>query len=165
MTNMPAVRVFTLYAAMAVLIDFLLQITAFVSLLSLDARRMQVRELLGVLWLTGLILGLCPANERCCYKVMPSLIGWAQTQNQPWLSYDWRCALRHWHVDGSVQGCSNSIASAIWQQGSRSTLVQVMACCRTAPSHYLNQCWLIIIEVQWRSPEGNFISDTSSINY
>ena len=43
MTNMPAVRVFTLYAAMAVLIDFLLQITAFVSLLSLDARRMQVR--------------------------------------------------------------------------------------------------------------------------
>ena len=28
---------------------------------------------------TGLILGLRPANERRCYKVMPSLIGWAQT--------------------------------------------------------------------------------------
>ena len=28
---------------------------------------------------TGLILGLRPANERRCYKVTPSLIGWAQT--------------------------------------------------------------------------------------
>ena len=27
----------------------------------------------------GLILGLRPANERCRYKVTPSLIGWAQT--------------------------------------------------------------------------------------
>ena len=32
----------------------------------------------------GLIIGLRPANERRCYKVTPSLIGWAQTQNQPW---------------------------------------------------------------------------------
>ena len=31
----------------------------------------------------GLILGLHPANERQCYKVTPSLIGWAQTKNQP----------------------------------------------------------------------------------
>ena len=29
---------------------------------------------------------LRPANERRCYKVTPSLIGWAQTQNQPWYS-------------------------------------------------------------------------------
>ena len=44
-------------------------------------------KLCGV-WLTiigrsGLILGLHPANERRCYKVTPSLIGWAQTQNPP----------------------------------------------------------------------------------
>ena len=32
---------------------------------------------------TGLILGLRPANERRCYFVTPSLIGWAQTYNQP----------------------------------------------------------------------------------
>ena len=32
---------------------------------------------------TGLILGLCPANGRHHYKVMLSLIGWAQTLNQP----------------------------------------------------------------------------------
>ena len=42
LTDMPAVRVFSLYAAMAVLIDFLLQISCFVSLLTLDARRQAV---------------------------------------------------------------------------------------------------------------------------
>ena len=28
-----------------------------------------------------------------------------------------------------------------------------MACCLTAPSHYLNQCWLIISMVLWHSPK------------
>ena len=42
-------------------------------------------------------------------------------------------------------------SDAIWQHRFRSTLAQVMACCLTAPSHYLNQCWLIISEVQWHS--------------
>ena len=32
---------------------------------------------------TGMILGLLRANERRRYKVTPSIIGWAQTQNQP----------------------------------------------------------------------------------
>ena len=40
------------------------------------------------------------------------------------------------------------MALEIW-----STLVQVMACCLTAPSHYLNQCWLIISKVLWHSSE------------
>ena len=48
-------------------------------------------------------------------------------------------------------------SDAIWQQRSMSTLVQVMACCLMAPSHYLNQCWLIISGVKWRSSEVNFI--------
>ena len=30
---------------------------------------------------------------------------------------------------------------SLWQQKSGSTLAPVMACCLTAPSHYLNQCW------------------------
>ncbi|KAJ3032524.1 hypothetical protein HDV00_007430 [Rhizophlyctis rosea] len=37
--SMPAVSVFSMYAALAVFVDFLLQITAFVALMSLDARR------------------------------------------------------------------------------------------------------------------------------
>lgn len=36
---MPAVKSFALYAALAVLMDFILQISAFVALLSLDCRR------------------------------------------------------------------------------------------------------------------------------
>ena len=40
-----------------------------------------------------------------------------------------------------------------------------MACCLSAPSHYLNQCWLIIIKVQRHSSEGNFTIDTSAINH
>ena len=49
--------------------------------------------------------------------------------------------------------CVNSLwpSDVIWRQRSGSTLAQVMACCLTAPSHYLNQCWLIISEVQWHS--------------
>ena len=39
-----------------------------------------------------------------------------------------------------------------------------MACCLTAPSHYLNQCWLIISKVSWHSFEGNFTAGISAIN-
>ena len=53
---------------------------------------------------------------------------------------------------------------AIWWQISWSTLAQVMACCLTAPSHYLNQCWLIISEVHWYSYQGNFARNASTIN-
>lgn len=41
LTDMPAVRIFSLYAALAVLFDFLLQITVFIGLMTLDARRQQ----------------------------------------------------------------------------------------------------------------------------
>lgn len=42
---MPAVKVFSQYASLAVFIDFLLQISAFVALLALDAKRQKVRLL------------------------------------------------------------------------------------------------------------------------
>ena len=48
-------------------------------------------------------------------------------------------------------------SGAMKQQRSGSTLTQVMACCLTAPSHYLNQCWLIISEVKWHSFESNIM--------
>ena len=47
--------------------------------------------------------------------------------------------------------------SISWHE-SGSTLAQVMAWCLTAPSHNLNQCWLLISGVLWHSPEGNFTS-------
>ena len=49
-----------------------------------------------------------------------------------------------WHTD------------AIWRHRSGSTLVQVMACCLMAPSHYLNWCWLFMKDILWHSPESNF---------
>ena len=38
-------------------------------------------------------------------------------------------------------------SNARWRQRSGLTLAQVMACCLTAPSNYLNQSWLIISKV------------------
>ena len=52
--------------------------------------------------------------------------------------------------------CSRNILSTInslrssdatWRQWSWTTLVQAMACCLTAPSHCLNQCWHIMSKV------------------
>ena len=50
----------------------------------------------------------------------------------------------------------NSLWSSdtIWRQRSGSTSAQVKACCLTAPSHCLNQCWLIINKVQRHSSEA-----------
>ena len=50
-------------------------------------------------------------------------------------------------------------SDAIWRHRSGSTLAHVMACCLTAPSHYLNKCWLMISEVMWHSPDSNFIEN------
>ena len=47
-------------------------------------------------------------------------------------------------------------SDAIWRPRTGSTLAQVMACCLTAPSHYLNQCWRIISKVLWCSCEVYF---------
>ena len=53
-------------------------------------------------------------------------------------------------------------SDTMWGHTYESTLAQVMACCLMAPSHYLNQCWLIINRVKWHSPDGNFIRNTST---
>ena len=47
-------------------------------------------------------------------------------------------------------------SDAIWRHGYGSALAQVMACCLTAPSHHLNQCWLSMREVLWHSEESDF---------
>ena len=40
-----------------------------------------------------------------------------------------------------------------------STLTLVMACFLTTPSHYLNQCWLLVSHIFWHSPENNFVGN------
>ena len=55
-------------------------------------------------------------------------------------------------------------SKAIWQHRTGSTLVQVMACCLLAPSHFLNQCWLIIDGAQQQSISGILMGSTQDIN-
>ena len=55
-------------------------------------------------------------------------------------------------------------SDAIWQYSSGSPLTQVVPCCLTAPSHYLNQCWLVIKCILWHSPESNFPRSAHEFN-
>ena len=56
-------------------------------------------------------------------------------------------------IECQVQNNSLWPSDAIRRHRSGSTLAQVMACCLTAPSHYLNQCWLVISKVLWHWSE------------
>jgi hypothetical protein len=58
LSDMPAVRAFALYAGMALLIDFLLQITCFVSLLALDTIRQAV-SYIPYYWYCSVFSVLC----------------------------------------------------------------------------------------------------------
>ena len=76
---------------------------------------------------------------------------------------------KHQRVVFSCKSCLvvyNSLkpSDKIWRHRCGSTLAPVMACCLTAPSHYLSQCWLIISKVHCHSSEGNLAKDTSATN-
>ena len=82
------------------------------------------------------------------------------------------CVIQHLLIQNHVAHlvCQCAINSwwpsdALWWHRSGSTMALVMACCLMAPSHYmyLNQCWLIINEVFWHSPKGNFTRNTQDI--
>ena len=77
-----------------------------------------------------------------------------------------KCELKS-NIDGLVLNMLNSLwpCDTIWRQRSGSTLAQVMAFCLMAPSHYLNQCWLIISKVQWHLSKDTFTTDSSAINH
>ena len=97
-------------------------------------------------------LSMCPDGDTCC-KMSSGLYGCCPLPKvrklQPVLA-ELFCSL--WPCD------------AIWRQKSGSTLALVMAWCLKAPSHYLNQCRLIISKVMWPSSEGSFIRNTSAIS-
>ena len=78
LSDMPAINAFALYAGMALLVDFILQMLCFVAVLSLDARRVEVRILIEffkgnpislsyilhwkILFLSNLLAGLFSIN-------------------------------------------------------------------------------------------------------
>ena len=85
---------------------------------------------------------------------------------ETWALFDTQCIVLSWGCSGYHMIISLWPGDAIWRQKrSGSTLALVMACCLTAPSRHLNQCWQIINEVQWHSHQGTFTREASTINH
>ena len=55
-------------------------------------------------------------------------------------------------------------SNALWRHIFGSTLAKVISWCLRAPSHYRNQCWLVITDVLWHSPEIDFTWCVHSLN-
>ena len=79
-------------------------------------------------------------------------------QTHPCIHLSWKNVSKQ-----KINSLRPSHSDAILRHRSGSTLAQVMACCLTAPSHYLNQCWLIST-IQLHSPDGNFTRNISVVN-
>ena len=125
-------------------------------------------------WHTGSVLRyikICTSissirNISMIHIFVFSIMFWYWEGTGSWNLFQWThktvfvlqfpCHACWWPGNTRSQGISglgvNSLwpSDAIWRQRSGSAMAQVMACCLTAPSHYLNQCWLIISEAQWR---------------
>ena len=61
--------------------------------------------------------------------------------------------------NGCLTHCGTLV---IWRYRSRSTLVEANACYLTVASHNLNQCWLLISQVLWHSPDGKFTTNVQA---
>ena len=95
------------------------------------------------------------------------VVGAKRHQRIAWTKIEQKNIKPNWVINpqpvnfSTLIACHNCIINSLWpseaiqQQRSGPTLVQVMACYLTPPSHYLNQCWLIISEIQWHSYYGN----------
>ena len=98
---------------------------------------------------TGIILCMRPASERRRYNVTSSLIGWAHSQNDPWIQWSLARKLvyvmlprnQRPHLD-LLTHRSQVTLECITKQGHQWSRWWLIAC--FASSHYLNQCWLII---------------------
>ena len=110
-------------------------------------------------------LKFVPRSSNDNKSALVQVMAWRQTGDKP-LSEQMLTQFTDTYIWSSRGRWVNSLgpSDAIWRQRSGSPLAQVMACCLTAPSHYLNQCWLFISKVKWRSSKDNFTRDTSAIN-
>ena len=97
------------------------------------------------------------SSSFCCLR------RWNTEGEQMWQIQWW---VLHAEYEATLLFFFNSLwpSDVIWGHRYWSILAQVMACCLTAPSHYLNQCWLIISMHPWRLSKGNFPRDTPAVN-
>ena len=107
---------------------------------------------------------ICWMSTLRSKRLLNTFAIWAILYYQMTLYAFWRVKYHIWIITESLLKYINSLrpSDAIWRHISGSTLAQIMACCLTAPIHYLNQCWLIISKVLWHTSEGNFIRNTSA---
>ena len=79
--------------------------------------------------------------------------------------------LRNWQNSLWLQTLYNIISNTlwfnetIWRRRNWSTLFTVTGCYLTAPSHCLQQCWIIDSESLWHSPEGIVTGKTEDIYF
>ena len=110
------------------------------------------------------------------HMITAACISWVSWQKGPichaeaWLVGPfWQDTINIWYVITYPYHnlCLNSLwpNDTIWGHISASTSPQVVACCLMAPSHYLNQCWLIISGVLWPSPKTYFTGSAQDINW
>ena len=83
----------------------------------------------------------------------------------PFRRWHFQLHFLQWKIWYSIKILLKCIAKGLIDN--KSSLVQVMAWCQTddltAPSHYLNRCWLIISEVLWHQPEDSFTGNAQAI--
>ena len=74
-------------------------------------------------------------------STLVQVMAWCRQATSHYLSQCWPTSLSPYGV--TRPQCVNSLwpCHALWKHRFRSTLAQVMVCCLTAPSPYLNQCW------------------------
>ena len=90
--------------------------------------------------------------------------GTAVCQNESqWCRKWWQS----WHEDNSRLSVSLNPMwpnDAIWRHKSGSTWAKVVACCLMTPSHYVNQCRLVINGTLWHAPDSNVTKSTQEFN-
>ena len=99
----------------------------------------------------------CPNTRRCayCFYLNRCLLFLSERQVvQNWKhffpsenQFDDDITNHVWPFSDLIMFNSLRPSDVIWQYNSESVLAQIRFCCLVAPSHQLNQYWLLIIEV------------------
>ena len=111
-----------------------------------------------------IVLRQMPQNLTNEKSALVQVMAWCRQATSHYLTQYWSRFMSKYGITRPQRVNSLWPNDAIWRHRSGSTLAQVMACCLTAPSHHLNQCWLIISKIQLHSSEGNFTRYTPVIN-
>ena len=117
------------------------------------------------IYLAHFLLNCTGMDAKNFKSTLIQVMAWCHRTTSHYLSQSCSRSMLPYGITRSQWVNSLGPSDAIWQQRSGSTLAQVMACCLTAPSHYLNQCWLIISKAEWHSSKGKFTRDNSAINH